>query len=322
MGRNTHSICWLLPIVLASGLAGSARMQEPPAIRVGVDLVRVSATVTNARGDFIPNLRKEDFQIFDDGTEVAIDFFAATEEPARVLVLVETGPAVYLISQQHLAAAQLLFAGLAADDEVALASYSNTPTLQLDFTQDKRAALNALITPQFSLGSADLRLTASLSPLLEWLASAPGKKSIVLLSTGLDANDAAQEQLRRQLRSTEVSIYAVALGGSLRKQPSSKKTALNEHAAYVTEGFARADTRLREFAELTGGRAFFPADESELKRAYQQIAGALRHQYRLGFPAPHRDGRSHMIEVRLRHHAPSNARPHRVYARKGYVAPG
>ncbi len=70
-----------------------------------VDRVNVGAIVTDARNQFVEGLQRSDFHIFSDGVEQPITGFATIEEPAQVLLMVEAGPAVYLLEGRHLSAA-------------------------------------------------------------------------------------------------------------------------------------------------------------------------------------------------------------------------
>ncbi len=74
---------------------------------------------------FVGKLTRENFRLLVDDAEQPIEYFTPEEEPAQVLILVETGPAVYLLRREHIAAATALLAGLGADDRVAVASYSD-----------------------------------------------------------------------------------------------------------------------------------------------------------------------------------------------------
>src|SRR6266404_609190 len=91
----------------------AARTQETPdqGIHVSVDRVNVGVIVTDSRGSFVEGLRREDFHLFDNAVEQPISDFAAIEEPAQVLLLIEAGPAVYLLEGGHLQAAHSLLNG-------------------------------------------------------------------------------------------------------------------------------------------------------------------------------------------------------------------
>ncbi len=325
----------LLPS-LARPLAGNARGEPqepkppPPPYRIAVrvDLVNLEVTVTDAQGNFVGDLKREDFRVLDEGVEQPLTHFAPVEAPAQMLVLVETGPAVYLIHRQHLAAAYALLEGLAPDDRVALGAFDQSARLLLNFTEDKGALAQALDALRYNLGMAQLNLFDSLQAALDWLAPLPGKKAIVLLSTGLDTSGAGRwEALAQKLRASEVVILPVALGGELREPDKKKKTvpAAREQAAL---SFAQADRALQAIAQATGGRAYFPHDARDFPAIYRQIAALLRHQYTIGFVPPARDARFHSIEVQLREARgqpllAKDAKPaaYRVSARPSYLAP-
>src|SRR6202021_4289605 len=106
-------------------------------------------------------------------------------------------------------------------------TYDQAPRAVLAFTPDKNAPLNALGQIQFSVGMGQLNFYDSVSTALDWIAPVGGKKALVLLSTGLDSSPPARwDALVRKLRSDDVVIFSVGLGGPLRGG-SSKKTKKN-----------------------------------------------------------------------------------------------
>lgn len=299
--------CRLLPAALAVCLlpsAGPAAAQEPEAprgarIRVQVSRVNVGVIVTDARGNFVEGLRQEDFRILDDGAEQPVANFAAVDEPGQVAVLIESGPAVYLLSGSHLRAASSLLGGLAPGDAVALFGYADRLLPALDFTTGKKEAATAMSQLNFHLGFGELNLASSLLQLHAWLGSVPGKKTIVLLSTGVDTSPPeAWQALIERLRTGDVRVLAVSLSGELRASPpKGKRKSLPENVAETEAGFAQADARLTAIAEGTGGRAFFPRKPGEFAAIYAQIAQLVRHEYSLGFSPPVHDGQVHSIEI-------------------------
>src|SRR5260370_24591073 len=98
----------MLPAVLcACSIADAQENPQQPSqtIHVSVDRVNVGVIVTDSRGHFIEGLRREDFRVFDNGIEQPLTGFAAIAEPAHVLLLIEAGPAVYLLDSSHLQSA-------------------------------------------------------------------------------------------------------------------------------------------------------------------------------------------------------------------------
>jgi len=316
----------------AAAFAQEATPRRPD-IRVNVDRVNVGVVVTDSRDQFVPGLQRSDFRLFDDGVEQPITDFLNIDEPAQVLLLVEAGPAVYFLQSGHLQAVQTLLDGLAPGDRVALARYDEHAERILDWVADKRVAAGALDQLRFNLGFGQLNLASSLLTALDWLARVPGKKSLVLMSTGVDTSPAkAVEQVLLGLRTTDARVVAISLGGDMRdvgnppKKPQKKNQPLDPKVQATMEGLARADQELTAIAEANGSRAFFPKNNKEFARAFTEISQLIRHEYSLGFSPPSCDGRIHTIEVKVsasagREQSMVANSSWRVDHRKAYIAP-
>ncbi len=294
---------------------------SPQTIHLTVDRVNVGVIVTNARGKFVEGLRRTDFHVFDNGAEQPIAEFAPVDDPAQVLLLIEAGPAVYFLQDAHLYTASALLEGLSPGDRVALVRYAEAPLTLLDFTADKRAAQNALGGISFNLGFGQLNLSASLNAILDGLVRVPGKKTIILLSTGVDtsANEAIN-QLQSRLQTGDVRILCVSLSGPLRNGKNGGHAKIQQ----AQQGFADADARLQAIANATGGRVFFPQNAKAFQDTYRQIAQLVRHEYSLAFQPPVADGAVHQITVTVDLSDESNKGKlieYRVDHRKGYRAP-
>jgi Ca-activated chloride channel family protein len=315
----------------ASACLAQAQTTVPP-IRVDVNVVTVPVTVSNPRGEFVGGLRRENFRLRLDGEPQPINYFAAEEEPAEVLILVETGPAVYLLRDEHFYAAAALLNGLAPGDRVAVATYEQSPQVLVDFSTDKQVAAAALNSLVFGLGTAQLNLYDSLAKCLDWLANTSGKRAIVALTTGLDSSGpAAWLGLAQRLQRSNVMVLPVALGANLRNPAFGRRVRGSERSgarpvADVSEEFAEFDRALAAIAEETGGRIYSPSSPAEFESAYRQIASLLRHQYSLGFNSRAQDGRYHHIEVELVDSLgePLNKNPkkpdYRWNSRRGFLA--
>jgi Ca-activated chloride channel family protein len=309
----------LLFLLIAAAMSAAQSQEPAPQIRVTVNRVNVGVTVTDSAGHFVGGLRREDFQIFDNDVEQPVTDFLSIEEPAQLLLLVESGPAVLFLSKSHLLAADTLLTTLAPTDRVAIASYSKNPQLVLDFTPNKTEARLALQGINFSNDFAELNLSSSLAKAIDWLAPLPGKKAIVLLSTGVDSSPLEDPQaIQRKLLTSDVRILAVSLAGDFRRPAKKhKKLSAQDRAnrAEVKEGFAEADQSLRELSTLTGGRVYFPSNADEFSRAYAEIAQLIRHEYSLAFAPPAADGQLHTLKVRVKDTS------HQVDHRQAYLAP-
>lgn len=289
---------------------------QAPTIRVNVDRVNVGVIVTGKDGNFVEGLRREDFRVLDNGVEQPITDFLPITEPAQVVVLIEAGPAVYLLESGHLLAAYSLLSGLSPEDRVAVVKYAEAPQTLLNFSTDKQAAIAALGQLRFNLGFSQLNLTSSLSAVLEWLSRAPGKKTIVLLSTGVDTSPPNQAGIAlEQLKTGEIRLFCVSLSGGLQDaQPAKKKKSGVTKRTQNMQEFDEANLLLQRLAEATGGRVFFPRSAKAFEQTYEEISQLIRHEYSLAFVPPLRDGQMHLITVEV------NGLERKVSHRQAYLA--
>lgn len=303
----------VIPLSMALGLTALCASGQSPAsgpaeqaLKTKTELVKLDVTVLDANGDFVGGLKEKDFHVSDDGAEQPILFFAPVTDAAKVVVVLETSPSVYLIKDEHIAAALSLLKGLSPDDEVALVTYSDVPRNAMPFTTNKAQLLSALGSAEYMIGSGALNLYYTVSSVIDGLARFPGKKAIVLLTTGLDSSPPSQwAGLTQKLRGSDVVIFAVGLLGPLtntladdQKRSKHVPIASNFNSGDLPSDptLKKADQGLIDLATITGGRAYFPATGSEFAPAYRQIAACLRNEYVIGI-APEHDGQFHHLAV-------------------------
>jgi Ca-activated chloride channel family protein len=315
------SLILLLPLL---AVANSLTAQEPvtqqgPPLKATVNRVNVGVTVIDSRGRFVSGLRREDFHIYDNDVEQAIADFLPIEEPAQFLLLIESGPSVFLFAKNHVLAADALLASVAPDDQVAIATYSLRAEMILDFTADKGTARLALRSIDFRSGFGDLNLFSSISSAIDGLAPLAGKKTIVLLATGVDTSPNIDwHSFLPKLQVSDVRIVGVSLSGDIRRPAKKRKLSTKEKMdrAKLKKGFVEADASLRQISSATGGRVYFARNAKEFSKAYAEIAELLRHEYSLAFTPAMLDGNVHRLRVEVK-------RPGvRVDHRPAYLAAG
>lgn len=310
--------------------------QAPQPIQSASDLVAVDVSVLDRKGNFYPGLSQKDFRVLDNGEEKPIQFFTPVEAPANVLILMETGPAVFLIHDQHLLALSSLLKGLAPDDQAGLFAYADTVSEVVPFTADKDALRNSINDSQYVVGMSHLNFYDAIRRVVDQFPPGVGKKAVVALSTGLDDSPEGHwDLLERKLRASDVVIFAVGLGGPLRgdapakqRKKSQKKGSAVEQDSGPTPAFAHADEVLRSIAQTTGGRVFFPQTPGDYAPAYREIAAALRNQYVLGITPDH-DGSFHKLSIDVidssaqkeKSKAAEKTPAFRTFYREGYLAP-
>jgi Ca-activated chloride channel homolog len=303
--------------------AQESNPSSPQTIHVNVDRVNVGVVVTDSKGKFVEGLQRENFQVFDNNAPQPITEFAPIETPAQVLMVVESGPAVYLLQDEHLFVADALLGGLSAGDSIAIASYNEAPSPILNFTTDKRMAQAALDQIAFNLGYGALNLSSSLNTVLDWLAPIPGKKTVVLVTTGIDTSpQPAMQSVLARLQSSDVQVLAVSMNGPIHSAKDAKDASKGKYQQTL-QAFGQADTWLSTLAEATGGRAFFPQNAKAFQDTYRIIAEIVRHEYSLAFVPPTPDGAIHSIDVKVESTTKGGDKPahYRVDHRKAYQAP-
>jgi VWFA-related protein len=298
-------------------------------ISVEVPVVTLDVIATTTNGDIIPGLKKENFRILEDGQPQAITNFAPSEAPITMVLLMEFDHLAYdYYAYQAKFWADALFPNLNQKDWIALVTFDMKPRTEVDFTQNKnevRQAINHLYFPGFS----ESNLFDALLDTVDRLKDVKGKKSILVLASGIDTfSRHTLDQTMKQLRQTDVTIFAVGLDQPLQLY-------LESHRGIGGIGrlnFLQGENQLKTFTQMTGGRAWFPRFDGEIPGIMQEVAAFLRHQYSLTYtPSNHTpDGKYRKVKVELV--APDGTpltvldqkgkkQKIVVYAREGYTAP-
>jgi len=253
------------------------RPQGQSAISVAVDMVSLQALVTDKKGNIITGLQPEHFTIYEDGVEQEISNFAPVDANITVVMLVEYSKQISWMIYDVWNAIYGFSRSLRPEDWVAVIGYDIRPTILSDFSQDRmelNKALRRFNSPAFS----ESNLVDALLFTLERVEEIEGKVAIFLVSTGLDTfskhnYDAALDACKY----ANASVYALGLGQSLRIRYD------NSFSGPQRGEFLMADNRLRSFAELTGGEAFFPRFITEFPSIFNTISIMLRNQYSIGY---------------------------------------
>ena len=305
-------------------------------IHVDVPLVTVPVLVTTKEGQFIPNLKRENFRVFEDGAPQTISDFKVEEAPVTAVLLVEFASTNYWLLSDTLRASYVFASTLKKDDYVAVISYDMRPDLLVDFTQDKNAimgALNGLRMPGF----AETNLFDAVYDTLDRMDRVEGHKYLVLVSTGIDTFSKLRlDQVLNKVRTTrDVTIFPISIGWFLREYCETHScTGLSHGMASYGMGtidWLQADNQLQTFARLTGGRFYQPRFTGDMVDAFKDIGEDIRHQYTLAYhPSnPKLDGsyRKLKVEVVSSDGGPLKMRDqkgkdvkYQVIAREGYTA--
>jgi VWFA-related protein len=255
-------------------------------IRVNVPLVEIPVSVTTKDGQFISSLQKDNFRVYEDGVPQTISNFAVSQAPITALLLVEFASTNYAFVIDALRASYSFASTLKKDDWVAVVSYDIKPQTLVDFTQDKRAivdALNQLRAPGF----AETNLFDALYDTLDRMDRVEGHKYIILVSTGFDSFSKINlDQITKKIKSThDVTIFPISVGWLARERyEAAGRAAPHGLGIPISQiDYLQADNELQTFARLTGGRFYQPRFEAEYPEVFHDIIGEIRNQYELFF---------------------------------------
>jgi VWFA-related protein len=324
--------------------------QQKPAtqgtLRTDVDLVSVYFTVRDGKNRLMPDLKQEDFQVYEDGREQTIRFFAHhADVPLNIGVLLDTSTAMRpLLQTESDAATYFLQAVMRKQDFGFAVSYNSrvevlqVPTEQVGLLQDKIADIrrygrydvpppqsrvtvptqpSSIPIPMPMPGGghpdADRRVAklydAVVMSVDRFLAEEAGRKAMLILALADDArSQATLEGALRSLKKSETIAYVVEVEHAPRER---------EDDCDILHIFRETPAnRIGRLAEETGGRVIKVKGFDKLKAAFEEIANELHNQYSLGYTPsnPNWDGLFRKLELRAR------PKGYKVYARNGYYA--
>jgi VWFA-related protein len=266
-------------------------------LRVDVPLVNVPVLVTTKEGQFIPGLKADNFRILEDGVQQKISGFNLMQNaPITAVLLTEFAATNYYFVYDAMNASYTFANSLKPDDWVAVMYYDMKPHILVDFTQDKRevfGALRQLAIPTWR----ETNLFDALYDVVDRLDRIQGRKYIILISSGRDTfSKLNYDHVLKQLRETRnITIFAIGTGQYVR-------TIADPYMGSITRlDYLQADNQMKTFAQMTGGRAYFPKFEAEFREIFADIAQSIRNQYILAYHPTNakQDGTYRKIKVEL-----------------------
>lgn len=310
----------------------------------GIELVNVTATVTDASGRFVSGLRQEDFIVYEDDQLQNVTHFSGERVPVSLGILLDTSGSMQGEKLQAAKSAlnRFLYDLLDRDDEVFLYRFDDDPQLIQGWTTDRQSLARAINRINADGATAMYDAVAEAVPLAS--SGRHQKKAIVLISDGNDTSSHTSiSELKQLIRESEVLVYAIGIDGESRPQyqqpappplppvrmpipfpfpggrrprPLIQFPQIQWPPRQPMRGNERVNiVALRDLTDDSGGRTEIIRTARDLDPATANIASELSQQYYLGYPSSgKKDGRWHAIRVEVRNHA------YRVRARRGYVA--
>lgn len=342
-----------LVATIGATLPGQQVQSQQRRFKTTVELVNVTATVTDRAGRFVDNLTRDDFRVYEDGVPQSIDYFSRERVPVSLGIVLDTSSSMVgdkIRAAQH-ALDRFLVDLLGPEDEVFLYRIGDEPKLIQGWTRDRDALRRQLgrITPA---GETALFDTVARAVALAQ-TGAHRKKALVIISDGNDtASTIGVRQVRQLILQSELLVYAIGIDGSTgilrmaqqrgtqRPRPPVRPPVripwppmppgrgsyppLNPPATPIPPRSERLPrgreenvniAALRAMTDDSGGRTEIIGSSVDLDPATAGIADELSRQYSLAYaPTSPKDGRWHNIQVVVKN------RDYLVRARRGYMA--
>lgn len=305
-------------------------MDDDEVIEIDTEVVNVLFTAQDRNRRLFTNLVKSDVRILEnDKVQEITAFTKQIDLPLSLAILIDTSISQERTLPEEKAAAISFLESVvrSTKDEVAVISFTGDSTLEQGMTNNMTRLRRAIdrvqfVPPSGYIGggiitgtppaSGDNQMIAGSTAIWDsiWITSdeilgpAPEKtrRAIILLSDGVNTSgkkrldDAVQAALK-----AEAIIYAIGVGDNF--------------YGGVDKG------SLTKLTDKTGGRAFFPRDERELREAFKQIEDEMRSQYLIAYePSDQRlDGSYRKIEIQLTNQQLQKDKV-KVTHRQGYFA--
>jgi VWFA-related protein len=318
--------------------SGPEEVDPGDVIRVNTTLVTLPVSVMDRDGRYVPNLRKEDFRILEDGTEQEVAFFSSFDKPFSVVLMIDTSNSTRFRLEDIHEAAITFINQLRPDDRVMIVSFDDDIKVLSDFSVDRGRLTRAIQRAHTGDGT---RLYDAVDMVMnQRLSQVSGRKAVVLFTDGVDTTSRRATYESNVLDSEELDalIYPVQydtfsdVGGGAPTWPGARTDDIFGQilggifgggrvgrrggvAGTSRREYEMANRYLQDLSARTGARKYQADSIQNLATAFSNIAEELRRQYSIGYypkRAPHQGERR---QIRVRVNRPNLA----VRTRDSYV---
>ena len=271
-------------------------------IRVSTQTVPLYVTVTDSAKRLVPDLLREDFEVYDNGKLQTLTNFDNQVTPINVVVMIDTSGSMTLALDLVKQAAEEFLIRLLPEDKAKVGAFNDKiqvkPETGLPFTNNRDQLIRSLQDLDFGYPT---RLYDAVDYGISELKMVDGRKVVLVFTDGADtASRLGSGDVTERSRTEEVMVYSVGME--------------NEYMNGNQRVRTSPDRGLRRLSDETGGGFFMLKKKDELGPTFTRIAQELHNQYVMGFTPETLDNKIHKLEVRVKR--PGNT----ARARKSYVA--
>jgi VWFA-related protein len=280
-------------------------------------LVNLNVSVTNRSGVALANLKKEDFEVAENGEQQRVEFFQTTTAPFNLVLVLDLSGSIKDKLDVVKSAALRFLEVIGPQDKVAVVAFTHEIKVVSQLTSDRnelRRRIKAIERPEGGTAFYE----AMWFSLADTLRGTRGQRNaIVVMTDGVDSsldryNPASTRvsfnQLAQRLEESDTLVFPVYLDTEYEE--------VFERGNSSSEAYAVARDQLDRLAELTGGQKFRAEKVGDLSGVYKQVAAAIRTVYSVGYYPSNAERDGTYRRVRVSVNRPEAA----VRTRKGYYA--
>ncbi len=296
--------------------SATAKPEEEEVLKIETNLVTIPVSVFDRSGLYVPNLRKENFKIFEDGAEQEIAYFGTSEKPFTVVLLIDVSPSTAYKIEEIQQAAIAFVNQLKPQDTVMVIQFDERVSVLTEATGDRDKIYKAIRRTGFGGGTSlydavDFTLGKRLDKI-------EGRKAIVLFTDGVDTSSikASYESTLSDAEETEALIFPIYYNTFLNSRGIGSGGVMSAPSTLgippilgggqpngsSSAEYTRGRAYLTQLAAATGGRVFRPdSTPGGLTAAFEGIAEELRRQYTVSYyPKSEGEAGQHkQIKVRI-----------------------
>lgn len=263
-------------------------------VKVETNLITIPVSVYERSGVYVGDLRRSDFQIFEDGKEQEIAYFGNTSQPFTVVLLIDTSSSTTFKIDEIQDAAIAFVEQLNAEDRVMVIAFDSGVNVLTDFTNDRQSIQRAIRKTSF--GGGTRLYDAVRTSLNRQLKKVTGRKAVVLFTDGVDTQSGASlNGTLEQAEEADSMIFPIYYntflenrgiggGGGVMSTPPIIGNPPGMTGMPTSADYARGRAYLESLAQLTGGKMFrAESTVGGLNAAFAGIAKELRSQYSIGY---------------------------------------
>ena len=295
--------------LLASAVPGSLGSQES-VFRSGARTVAVYVTVSDESGSLVPDLTREDFEVYDNGKRQTITLFESGVQPITVVVMLDRSGSMVGNFRLVRSAAEQFVSQLRPGDKARIGSFANR--IQVDpreFTSSQRDLIEILRTDLQEPGPTPLWNAVNVG--ITALQHQEGRRVVLVFTDGIDkpmnSRSISLNEVMKNAEEHDVMVFAIGLAtrsyfanrGGRGRGPAVGGIGQPGGIGAPPE-FEKPDPGLPRIALSTGGGYFELTSAANLSATFNRVADELHRQYSLGFTPASFDGKTHKLEVKLR----------------------